>query len=84
MDLDMQNELNRKKGQILERDELLKFSSDVLKIAYNNVVKNKNEKSIQAFATAQQSFSKLIGFDAPTKQNINVLKVGIDADPEYI
>jgi hypothetical protein len=78
-DLDIQNELSRKKGLILEREEVLKFSSDVLKIAYNNVIKNKDEKSIQSFATAQTGYSKLVGYDAPTK-NANVKTNGEDIE----
>lgn len=67
-----QSEIERLKSNILEREKVLEMSSEVLKIAYENVVNTKDDKSIQSFATAQHSFSKLVGFDAPTKQDISV------------
>lgn len=74
-----QSEIEAQKRLILSRNKVMEMSSNVLKIAFNNVVKQKDEKSIQAYATAQASFSRLTGMDAPTKQEVNVLEnTGVD------
>lgn len=62
-----QNEIEAQKRLILDRNKVMEMSSNVLKIAFNNVVKQKDEKSINAYAIAQSSYSKLTGMDAPTK-----------------
>lgn len=62
-----QNELEAQKRLILDRNKVLQMTSNILKIAYNNAVKKKDDKSIYAFTTANSNYSKLQGFDAPTK-----------------
>ena len=62
-----QSELNAQKGLILSREKVLEMTSNVLKVAYNNVVTKKDDKSITSFATAKAAYTKLCGMDLPDK-----------------
>jgi thiamine biosynthesis lipoprotein ApbE len=67
-----QTELNRQKGVIIEREKALEMVSNVVKITFNQIAKQKdnpNEKIIGAFNMTMDRLSKMQGFDdAPKKE----------------
>ena len=77
-----QNELERLKAQILDRDKILEMQSNLVKLAYNKMVKAKEPlpSDLQAYNSTIERYSKLLGLDAPkqieqktTVESINII-----------
>lgn len=77
-----QNELERLKAQILDRDKILEMQSNLVKLAYNKMVKAKEPlpSDLQAYNSTIERYSKLLGLDAPkqieqktTVEGINII-----------
>jgi hypothetical protein len=77
-----QNELERLKSQILDRDKILEMQSNLVKLAYNKMVKAKEPlpSDLQAYNSTIERYSKLLGLDAPkqieqktTVESINII-----------
>jgi len=77
-----QNELERLKSQILNRDKILEMQSNLVKLAYNKMVKAKEPlpSDLQAYNSTIERYSKLLGLDAPkqieqktTVESINII-----------
>ena len=77
-----QNELERLKAQILDRDKILEMQSNLVKLAYNKMVKTKEPlpSDLQAYNSTIERYSKLLGLDAPkqieqktTVESINII-----------
>lgn len=63
-----QSQLKANKELILSRDKIVEMTANVVKLAYNKVIKEKgNDKQVYAFAAAVEKYNKLEGFDKPTK-----------------
>ena len=77
-----QSELERLKSQILDRDKILEMQSNLVKLAYNKMVKAKEPlpSDLQAYNSTIERYSKLLGLDAPkqieqktTVESINII-----------
>lgn len=77
-----QSELERLKSQILDRDKILEMQSNLVKLAYNKMVKAKEPlpSDLQAYNSTIERYSKLLGLDAPkqieqktTVEGINII-----------
>lgn len=77
-----ENELERLKAQILDRDKILEMQSNLVKLAYNKMVKTKEPlpSDLQAYNSTIERYSKLLGLDAPkqieqktTVESINII-----------
>lgn len=77
-----QSELERLKAQILDRDKILEMQSNLVKLAYNKMVKAKEPlpSDLQAYNSTIERYSKLLGLDAPkqieqktTVEGINII-----------
>lgn len=77
-----QSELERLKAQILDRDKILEMQSNLVKLAYNKMVKAKEPlpSDLQAYNSTIERYSKLLGLDAPkqieqktTVESINII-----------
>ena len=77
-----QSELERLKSQILDRDKILEMQSNLVKLAYNKMVKAKDPlpSDLQAYNSTIERYSKLLGLDAPkqieqktTVEGINII-----------
>ena len=77
-----QSELERLKAQILDRDKILEMQSNLVKLAYNKMVKGKEPapSDLQAYNSTIERYSKLLGLDAPkqieqktTVESINII-----------
>lgn len=71
------NTLNQLKSQdnskILQREKVLEMASNVVKLAYNQVVTSKgSDKAVYAFSSAVQVLNKMQGFDAPSKTELDI------------
>jgi hypothetical protein len=60
-----QNELEGQNKAIIDRNKLLEMTTNVVKVAYNNAIKIKDDKSINAFGAISDRYAKLQGFEAP-------------------
>ncbi len=62
-----QSELERLKSNILDRDKILEMQSNLVKLAYNKMVKIKEPtpSDLQAYNSTVERYSKLLGLDAP-------------------
>jgi len=58
---------NKDSSQILKREEVLKMTSNVVKLTYNSFLKSKDKQDADAFNKSVAVYSKLEGLDAPTK-----------------
>ena len=82
-------EIERQKNLILSREKVLEMTSNVLKIAYNNVATKKDDKSIASFATAKAAYTKLCGMDLPDKiantdsEGNDIIEIG-DPTPLFV
>lgn len=62
------SEIEKKRLGILQRDEIVKMTSNALVLAYNKVIESKGgEKEMYSYATILEKFAKLEGFDKPIK-----------------
>lgn len=77
-----QSELERLKSNILDRDKILEMQSNLVKLAYNKMVKAKEPlpSDLQAYNSTIERYSKLLGLDAPkqieqktTVESINII-----------
>lgn len=77
-----QSELERLKSNILDRDKILEMQSNLVKLAYNKMVKAKEPlpSDLQAYNSTIERYSKLLGLDAPkqieqktTVEGINII-----------
>lgn len=77
-----QNELERLKSQILDRDKILEMQSNLVKLAYNKMVKTKepSPSDLQAYNSTIERYSKLLGLDAPKQIEQKTTLIGIDAE----
>ena len=70
-DLYKESEIKQKKADILQKEQVEKMMSDVVKLAYNNVVQSKGkDKEVYAFSSAIANYNKMQGFDAPNKTEL--------------
>ncbi len=62
------SQIEQKKADILTREKVVEMTSNVVKLAYNNVVSTKgDEKTIYAYTSAVEKLNKLEGYDKPSK-----------------
>ena len=82
-------EIERQKSLVLSREKVMEMTSNVLKIAYNNVATKKDDKSIASFATAKAAYTKLCGMDLPDKiantdsEGNDIIEIG-DPTPLFV
>jgi hypothetical protein len=79
-----QSELERLKTNILDRDKIVEMQSNLVKLAYNKMVKIKEPtpSDLQAYNQTVERYSKLLGLDAPKQieqKNIHEL-VGLGVE----
>lgn len=62
-----QSELEAEKSKILDKTKLLEMQSNLIKLLYNKMAKQKepDSRDIQAFNGAIERYSKMQGLDAP-------------------
>lgn len=62
------------KSNAIEREKAIEMHSNVLKMIYNKIVKQKdpNTNDINAFNSTIEKYAKLRGFNAPEKQEVSL------------
>ena len=77
-----ENELERLKTQILDRDKILEMQSNLVKLAYNKMVKTKepSPSDLQAYNATIERYSKLLGLDAPKQIEQKTTILGLDSE----
>ena len=82
-----QSELERLKTQILDRDKILEMQSNLVKLAYNKMIKSKEPtpSDLQAYNSTIERYSKLLGLDAPKQveqknifENLEIVGIKIE------
>lgn len=61
-------ELSQKRLGVLQREEVVKMTSNALVLAYNKVIESKGgDKEIYSYTAVLEKFARLEGFDKPIK-----------------
>lgn len=81
-----QSELERLKSNILDRDKIVEMQSNLVKLAYNKMVKIKEPtpSDLQAYNQTVERYSKLLGLDAPKQIEQKNLHELVGLGVEYV
>ena len=66
----------------LDRDKILEMQSNLVKLAYNKMVKTKepSPSDLQAYNATIERYSKLLGLDAPKQIEQKTTLIGLDSE----